>query len=165
MNGVRTRAAAGAAAFLLVGLLSGADRLALARLAVLGLALGAIVATDLAERRIPNRVVAPAGTACLTLSLADGVPLAVFAPAVAIAAVLLVLALARPDALGMGDAKLALLLAAGLGGAGAAGLILGLVLAALAGLTLVARHGTQASQHALPLAPFLATGALIAVLL
>ena len=34
---------------------------------ILGVALGAVVATDLAEHRIPNRIVVPAAIACAAL--------------------------------------------------------------------------------------------------
>ncbi len=75
------------------------------------------------------------------------------------------LSLARPQALGMGDVKLALLIAVGLDSAAARALVLGLALAATVGLMLLVREGRGAGQRALPLAPFLAAGSLLGLLL
>ena len=44
-----------------------------ARVSVLGAALGALVCADLAEHRIPNRIVVPATLICAALLLVDGV--------------------------------------------------------------------------------------------
>jgi hypothetical protein len=54
----------GGLAFLVAGTHTGADSPELMRLVILGVALGAVVATDLAEHRIPNRIVVPAAIAC-----------------------------------------------------------------------------------------------------
>jgi prepilin signal peptidase PulO-like enzyme (type II secretory pathway) len=62
-----------------------------------------------------------------------------------------------------GDVKLALLLVLGLDGSALRALALGLALAALAGGALVARHGRTALRASLPLAPFIAAGALVVV--
>lgn len=64
----------------------------------------------------------------------------------------------------MGDIKLALLVALGLNGNAAEGLLLGLALAALLGALILVRHGPAAGRRALPLAPFIAAGSLLAVL-
>ena len=64
----------------------------------------------------------------------------------------------------MGDVKLALLLVLGLDGSALRALALGLALAALAGSCAVIRHGRTAWRASLPLAPFLAAGALVAVI-
>jgi leader peptidase (prepilin peptidase) / N-methyltransferase len=76
---------------------------------------------------------------------------------------LLVVSLRWPTALGMGDVKLALLLVLGLDGSALRALALGLALAALAGCVLIARQGRTALRASLPLAPFIAAGALVAV--
>jgi hypothetical protein len=65
-------AAAGALAFPLAGLAGGAGSLSLARLAILGGAVGAVVAYDLREHRIPNRIVLPAIMACAALFVGGG---------------------------------------------------------------------------------------------
>jgi hypothetical protein len=64
----------------------------------------------------------------------------------------------------MGDVKLALLVVAGLGGVAAHALVVGLVLAATFGAILVVRHGRSAGARSLPLAPFVAAGAALAML-
>lgn len=158
-------AAAGGLALLLGGLLLGLGGLALARLALCGAALGGAVAFDLRERRIPNRLVLPAAAGCLILSAWNGVRPVELASPLAIVAVLGALSLARPQALGMGDVKLALLIAVGLDSAAARALVLGLALAAAVGLMLLVREGSAAGQRALPLAPFLAAGSLLGLLL
>lgn len=154
----------GGLAFTTVAMTLHSGALAATRLSVLGAALGAVVATDLAERRIPNKVLVPATLVCAALSIAEGVSAGALASALAIVAVLLVLSLARPAALGMGDVKLALLIAVGLDGAATTALVIGLALAAGAGIALILRYGRAAGRRALPLAPFLAAGALLALL-
>lgn len=153
----------GATLLTLLGVIHDASELTLARLAVVGCALGATAAVDLREHRIPNRIVLPASLVCATL--AGPATLARGLPALAVVALLLVLALLQPTALGMGDVKQALLIALALGAAAATALLLGLALAGLAGLVLLLRHGRSALARALPLAPFLAAGATISLVL
>ena len=154
--------AAGSATFASVGLSASTSPLTLARLAVLGGALAAASYYDLMQRRIPNRIVLPAAAACAALTLAAGAPLSLLA-GLATVLLLLVVSLRWPTALGMGDVKLALLLVLGLDGSAVRALALGLALAALAGSALVARRGRTALRFSLPLAPFIAAGALVAV--
>jgi leader peptidase (prepilin peptidase)/N-methyltransferase len=157
-------AAAGAAAFTLCAAVLHLSPLALARLALLGAALGALVESDLAQRRIPNQIVVPAAVACAALGLAGRiVPFALIDELVLIV-VLLALSLCTPQALGMGDVKLALLLVLGLDGRGVVALLVPLALAACFGLLLLARHGRPGGSRQLPLAPFFAAGALVALL-
>lgn len=156
-------AAAGIAAFTVAGLSGGADAPTLARLALLGAALALAAGFDLAERRIPNRLVLPAAAGCAGLALAAGAGLVLLA-GLAIVALLLAVSLCWPRALGMGDVKLALLIVAGLDGHAPDALALGLAFAALAGLILLARKGRAAWRGTLPLAPFLAAGALASLL-
>ncbi|MHB8533477.1 MAG: hypothetical protein ACYDC2_12235 [Solirubrobacteraceae bacterium] len=80
-------------------------------------------------------------------------------------AVILFVALARPAWVGMGDAKLALLLLAGLHGATPLALLLGVELAAVIALVVALRRGRIALSMSLPLAPFMAAGSLLALLL
>ena len=156
-------AAAGAATFASLSVLAHAEPLALARLAVLGAALVAAALFDLAQRRIPNRIVLPAAATCAALTLAAGAPLSLLA-GLATILVLLIVSLRWPAAVGMGDVKLALLLVLGLDGDALRALALGLVLAALAGSALVIRQGRRAWRTSLPLAPFLVVGALLTVI-
>ena len=157
-------ATAGGATFASVGVLTDARPLAFARLTVLGAALVSAAFFDLAQRRIPNRLVLPAAAACAALTLAAAAPLSLLAGLTTIL-LLLIVSLRWPTALGMGDVKLALLLVIGLDGSALRALALGLAFAALAGLLRVIRDGRAAWRASLPLAPFLAVGALLAVIL
>ena len=77
----------------------------------------------------------------------------------------LLLAVLQPAALGMGDVKQALLIALALGAAAESALLLGLALAATVAAILVVHRGRPALTTAMPLAPFLAAGAAIALAL
>jgi leader peptidase (prepilin peptidase) / N-methyltransferase len=156
-------AGAGAATFALCALVLRTAPLTLGRLALLGAALGAVVESDLAERRIPNQIVMPAAAACGVAWAVSGIALFALVEGLVVVAALLALSLARSEALGMGDVKLALLLVLGLDGRGAAALIVALALAAVVGLLMLLRFGRAAAARKLPLAPFLAAGALIAL--
>jgi leader peptidase (prepilin peptidase)/N-methyltransferase len=149
--------------FATVGVLTDAGPLAVARLAVLGAALGSAALFDLAQRRIPNRIVLPAAAICAVLTLAAGAPLSLLA-GLATILVLLIVSLRWPAALGIGDVKLALLLVLGLDGDALRALALGFVLAALAGAALLIRRGRAAWRTSLPMAPFLVVGALLTVI-
>ena len=124
-----------------------------------------ISVTDLERRVIPNLVVLPAAAVVLAARTVTHP-----SPEWAIAAAagflfLLVAALAYPGGLGMGDVKLALLIAVGLDGHAPRALLLGLAFAALAGILLLVARGREGWRRALPLAPFLTVGALAALLL
>jgi leader peptidase (prepilin peptidase)/N-methyltransferase len=161
----RIAAAAGAASFALCAGLLRQPPLALVRLTLLGAALGAVVDSDLFERRIPNRIVVPAAFACAAAwAAASGIALFALVGGLVLVLALLVLSLFRPEALGMGDVKLALLLVFGLDGHAVVGLLVALALAAGCGLLLVLRFGRSAASSKLPLAPFFAAGALIALI-
>ena len=159
-----TAAAVGAATFTLGAVFLRQPPVALLRLALLGAALSAVVESDLSERRIPNRIVVPAAFACAAAwAASDIAPLALF-EGVVLVGPLLALSLYRPEALGMGDVKLALLLVVGLDGRGAVALLAALALAAGFGLVLFFRFGRAAAARRLPVAPFFAAGALIALI-
>jgi leader peptidase (prepilin peptidase)/N-methyltransferase len=155
----------GGLAFLAAGTRTGADGTELARLLIFGVAVGAIVATDLAEHRIPNRIVVPAAVACATLFAVEGIRPQEMLGGLALVASMLGMSFIWPASFGMGDIKLALLLVLGLGGLAAQALILGLILAAVFGGALLLRYGGSAVARSLPLAPFLGGGAAVAVLL
>jgi leader peptidase (prepilin peptidase)/N-methyltransferase len=155
----------GGLTFLAAGVRMGADGIGLVRLSIVGIALGTVVATDLAEHRIPNRIVLPAAVASAALLVAEGVRLERLLAGLAVVALMLGLSLIRPAAFGMGDVKLALVLVLGLGVLGAQALVLGLVLAAAFGAVLVMRYGRAAATRSLPLAPFLSSGAVVVMLL
>jgi len=153
---------AGAIALPLAGATT--DPIAVARLALCGAALGAIAAIDLAEHRIPNPLVLAAAAACAALSLIDGVSITALLSGLAIVGALLLIAPARPAALGVGDVMLALLIVVGLDGDASQALAAGLVLAALAGLIVIARSDPGDSRRALLLAPFLALASRLVLL-
>jgi leader peptidase (prepilin peptidase) / N-methyltransferase len=164
MNKTTTLTAfAGATLFTTIAFAEGSAGLALVRLAVFGAAVGAVALVDLREHRIPNRIVLPAVAVCALLAgpatLRDSVP------ALALVGGLLLLAFLQPAALGMGDVKEALMIAVALGTLAAPALLVGVTLAAAAGVVLTLRRGRAALGTALPLAPFLAAGAAIALVI
>jgi leader peptidase (prepilin peptidase)/N-methyltransferase len=154
----------GALAFLTLGASLALPALTLARFAILGGALGLLIVYDVREHRIPNRIVLPAAGACAVLSLVSGIQVGHLLTGVVLFLALLVIALAVPRALGMGDVKLVLLLLCGLDGSTPRAVIFGIALLALLAAPVVIRRGRAALNSALPLAPFLAAGSLLALL-
>ena len=151
--------------FASAGIRLDAEALELARLSILGAALGAVVVVDIADRRIPNRIAVPAAAACAVLLAVEHVRPGSLLGGLLVIALMLGLSLAWPASLGMGDVKLALLLVLGLAGLAPQALLLGLVLAAVFGGALVLLYGRSATSRSLPLAPFLSGGAAVAVFL
>jgi leader peptidase (prepilin peptidase) / N-methyltransferase len=82
---------------------------------------------------------------------------------VAASAFLLAVALAYPRGMGMGDVKLALLMGVALGSTVAVALLLGMIAALVPAVVLFARHGSKARKMAIPFAPFLALGSVVAL--
>lgn len=126
-----------------------------------------LAAIDLETRLLPNRITLPATGLLLAASLALG-PAAFFEHALSALVAggfLFAAAAIRPGDLGMGDAKLALMLGALLGTAVLGALVIGFGLVAAAGLLLLAVDGRAALKRQLPLGPFLAAGALATLLL
>ena len=122
-----------------------------------------VSATDLAHRIVPNVIVLPAAALVLVAQTALD-PSAEWALGAFGASLFLFLtALAYPKGMGMGDVKLALLLGAMLGRTVPVGLMLGMVAALVPSFVLLARHGSAARKMAIPFAPFLAFGAVIAL--
>jgi leader peptidase (prepilin peptidase)/N-methyltransferase len=152
---------AGAAAFAAVAIGAGLATAGVVRVSISGAALAAAAACDLAERRIPNRVTLPAALALLVVLVATGTPLAEFAAGLAVAALLVGIGLVWPAAIGIGDAKLALVVALGLADRALVGLACAFLLAALVAGGRIA--GRASRREAIPLGPFLALGALIAL--
>jgi leader peptidase (prepilin peptidase)/N-methyltransferase len=72
-------------------------------------------------------------------------------------------ALAYPAGMGMGDVKLALLMGAALGKLVSVALMVGMLAALMPGLYLLARHGSAGRKMAIPFAPFLALGSIVAL--
>jgi leader peptidase (prepilin peptidase)/N-methyltransferase len=129
-----------------------------------------VSATDLEEGVVPDAVVLPASAAGLPLMilLSDGRwwqwPLAGLAAAAALFAVAATYRHVRGrDGLGAGDVKLALCLGVYLGVAVLPALFFGFLLGAVAGLGLLL-SGRADGHSSLPFAPFLAAGAVVALL-
>jgi leader peptidase (prepilin peptidase) / N-methyltransferase len=137
-----------------------------AKAAAAGVACAALVvvtATDLERRIVPNRVVLPAAVAVLALQTVSHPSPQWAIGAVGAAGFLFAAALAYPGGMGMGDVKLALLIGALLGRTTPVALLLALFLALVPSAVLLARHGMRARRSAIPFAPFLAAGAVIAL--
>jgi leader peptidase (prepilin peptidase)/N-methyltransferase len=126
-------------------------------------ALVVATATDLERRIVPNRVVLPAFVAVLALNTIWHPSPEWALGAVGAAGFLFLAALAYPGGMGMGDVKLALLIGALLGRTTPVGLMLGLLFALVPSVVLFARHGLGARRLAIPFAPFLAAGAVVAL--
>jgi leader peptidase (prepilin peptidase)/N-methyltransferase len=126
-------------------------------------ALVVVTATDLERRIVPNRVVLPAAAAVLALQTVSHPSPAWAIGAIGAAGFLLVAALAYPGGMGMGDVKLALLIGAVLGRITPVGIMLALLLALVPSVVLLVRHGGRARRLAIPFAPFLAAGAVVAI--
>jgi leader peptidase (prepilin peptidase)/N-methyltransferase len=131
--------------------------------AVFCAALVTISATDIERRIVPNRIVLPATAVVLALMLvwrpSVEWPVAGFGAAL----FLLIAALAYPRGMGMGDVKLALLLGVAVGRAVPVALMVGMVSALVPSVVLFARHGAAARKMAIPFAPFLALGGIVAL--
>jgi leader peptidase (prepilin peptidase)/N-methyltransferase len=136
------------------------------RAAVAGLfcvALVVVSATDLRYRIVPNRVVVPAGFVVLAAMTAIDPSVEWLAAALGASGFLLLLAVVYPAGMGMGDVKLAFLLGAALGRTVPVALLLGMVAALVPSAVLFVRHGRAARKMAIPFAPFLAIGAVVAL--
>ncbi|HEY3921085.1 MAG TPA: prepilin peptidase, partial [Gaiellaceae bacterium] len=131
--------------------------------AVFCTALVVISAIDFEHRIVPNKIVLPAAVVVLVLMLVWKLsiewPIAGFGAAL----FLFIAALAYPRGMGMGDVKLALLLGFGTGKSVPLALFSGMVAALVPSIVLFARHGSAARKMAIPFAPFLALGGLIAL--
>ena len=121
---------------------------------------------DLERHIIPNRIVVPAWLAVLAAHMAIHPHhwLEWLLASLGAGLFFLVIQLAYPAGLGMGDVKLALLLGAALGWSVLAALFLGTVAAGLVSAGLLLTRGAQARKQAIPLGPFLAAGALVVLL-
>jgi leader peptidase (prepilin peptidase)/N-methyltransferase len=135
----------------------------------LGLVLCAVLVivtlTDLESRVIPNRVLLAGAVAALAISAASD-PQSLVERALAAAGAgggLLLVALAFPRGMGMGDVKLVAVMWLFLGRAIAPAVLIGFAAGAVFGLALIARNGTAARKQAVPFGPFLALGGIVAL--
>jgi len=128
--------------------------------------LAVCVRSDLRERIIPNSAIAAGAIAAIAIAAATD-PGEIGARALCAAAAggfLLAPALSKPRSMGMGDVKLAAVLGLFLGPAVVTAMLVAFFAGSLAGLQLAIRHGRAARTMAIPFAPFLALGALVAAL-
>jgi leader peptidase (prepilin peptidase)/N-methyltransferase len=123
----------------------------------------AISAVDLQHRIVPDRIVLPATVVALAAQTALEPSLEWTLAALGASLFLFLAVLAYPAGMGMGDVKLALLMGAVLGKLVGVALMLGMLTALVPGLYLLARHGSAARKMAIPFAPFLALGSVVAL--
>jgi leader peptidase (prepilin peptidase) / N-methyltransferase len=120
---------------------------------------------DATHRIMPNRIVLPAAGVALVAHTAMDPSLAWLAWSLAGAGALFLVVLAGPRGLGMGDVKLALLLGAVLGASVTVALLVGLLAALVPAAIPDSRPGDSARKTGVPLAPFLALGAVVSLFL
>jgi leader peptidase (prepilin peptidase)/N-methyltransferase len=134
--------------------------------AVLVAVLVVLSAIDLHHRLLPNVIVLPAlaGTLLCQAAFAPDQMSEWLLGALGAATVLLIPALIKPGAIGMGDVKLAALLGAALGAQVFPALMLGFIAVGPVALVLVLALGSEALRSTLPLGPFLSIGAAIVFL-
>lgn len=123
-------------------------------------------AIDLDHRLVPNKIVAPAavyGAVCAVALRLDDLPELAIAGAAGFGLLLLV-ALARPGGMGMGDVKLTGLMGLYLGLSLAPALLIAFLSGSLVGVAVMARGGIGKRKTAVPFAPFLALGGFVGLL-
>jgi leader peptidase (prepilin peptidase)/N-methyltransferase len=137
---------------------------------VLGLvfvtALMAVTITDLEQRIIPNKILLAAtliGLAIVAVGDPSSLPERAIA-AVGAGGLLFTVALLYPRGMGLGDVKLAAVMGFFLGRNVAPALLAALLAGSIVGLAMIAREGASARKKAIPFGPFLAFGALVALL-
>jgi prepilin signal peptidase PulO-like enzyme (type II secretory pathway) len=122
-----------------------------------------VTRTDLEHRLIPDKIVLPATVAILTLRTIDDPSVEWILSALGAGVVLFLIVLAYPRGLGMGDVKLSAFLGAGLGVSVIPAMFVGFFVAFVPAALLLVRHGKEARKQAIPLGPFLALGAVVAL--
>jgi leader peptidase (prepilin peptidase)/N-methyltransferase len=126
----------------------------------------AVAAIDLEHKIIPNRITAPAAVAAVALwAVIDPsvLPENLIAGAAAGAGMLIV-AIAYPAGMGMGDVKLAGVMGLYLGKSVAPALFVGFAAGAIVGIGIVAVRGAAARKQGVPFGPFLALGGIVGLL-
>lgn len=128
--------------------------------------LAAVTLTDLDRRVIPNRILLAGAIAALVVAAVidpSSLPERAIAAAAA-GGVLLVIGLAYPQGMGMGDVKLAAVMGLYLGSSVAPALLVGVFSGAVVGLGVMLARGSEARKLALPFGPFLALGGVVGLL-
>lgn len=120
-------------------------------------------AIDIDRRIVPNKIVLPAAAIVLVAQTIVHPSLEWLLAGLGASLFLFLAALAYPRGMGMGDVKLALLLGFMVGRAVPIALFLGMLAALVPSAVLFARHGSKARKMAIPFAPFLALGGVLAL--
>ena len=123
----------------------------------------AISAIDVEHRIVPNRIVVPATGVVLVAHTLIDPSVEWLLGGLAGFTFLFVAAVIYPAGMGMGDVKLAALLGVMLGRDVAVALMVGMLLAIVPSVVLLARHGSSARKMGIPFAPFLAGGGIVAL--
>ena len=126
-------------------------------------ALATVTLTDLEQRIIPNKILIAAAILCVAIAAPTdpaGLPERAIAAAAA-GGILLLVVLAYPAGMGLGDVKLAATMGLFLGRAVAPAVLIALFVASLVGILLLVRHGSKARKMAIPFGPFLALGGVV----
>jgi leader peptidase (prepilin peptidase) / N-methyltransferase len=126
-------------------------------------ALVVITRTDLEHRLIPDKIVLPATVVTLALRTIDDPGVEWILCCLGAGLLLFLIVLVHPKGLGLGDVKLSALLGAGLGVLVVPALFVGFFVAFVPAALLLLRHGREARTQAIPLGPFLALGAVVAL--
>jgi leader peptidase (prepilin peptidase)/N-methyltransferase len=158
--------AATAALYVAVVAATGADREAIVGLLLVS-ALVPITLIDIDHRRIPDKITGPAAVAAIAATAVlqpDQLVERLLAGALA-GGTLLVIALIKPGAMGMGDVKLAGVLGLFLGSAVIPAVFVALIAGSLAGVVIATRKGVAAARKTkVPFGPFLALGGVTGLL-
>jgi leader peptidase (prepilin peptidase)/N-methyltransferase len=128
--------------------------------------LAIITLTDLEDRIIPNVVLLAGAVIAIAITAgfqSDELAERLIAAAAA-GGLLLLIALAYPRGMGMGDVKLAAVMGLYLGSAVAPAVLIGFLTGSILGVALIATRGAEARKQAVPFGPFLALGGLIGLL-
>jgi leader peptidase (prepilin peptidase) / N-methyltransferase len=122
-----------------------------------------VTRTDFEHRLIPDRIVLPGAVLVLVLRTIDDPSVEWVLSALVAGVVLFFFVFVYPSGIGMGDVKLAVFLGAGLGVPVAVALFLGFFAAFFPALAIFVSRGRAARRQAIPLGPFLALGAVVAL--
>jgi leader peptidase (prepilin peptidase)/N-methyltransferase len=126
----------------------------------------AVTLTDLERRIIPNRILLVAAALAVAIT-AIGDPGSLpqrGIAAVAAGGLLLLVALAYPRGMGLGDVKLAAVMGLFLGRNVAPAILVALLAGSAVGLAMIVRHGATARKRAIPFGPFLGLGGVAGLL-
>jgi leader peptidase (prepilin peptidase)/N-methyltransferase len=127
--------------------------------------LGIVTVSDLRTRLVPDAALVASLVVALPVCLLSdlsGLPERMLS-GLGAGGFLLVAALIRPDGMGLGDVKLAGVLGVYLGAGVVEAMVVAFATGSIAGLVLLARHGWSARSRTIPFAPFLALGAMVAL--